>query len=55
MEVASKYTRMFVSDSLTNEKYNELLTYAVYLRDLRNEVSAHVNDHLLDYVDTPAL
>lgn len=55
MEVASKYTRMFVSDSLTNEKYNELLTYAVYLRDLRNEVSAHVNAHLLDYVDTPAL
>lgn len=55
MEVASKYTRMFVSDSLTHEKYNELLTYAVYLRDLRNEVSTHVNDHLLDYIDTPAL
>ena len=55
MEVASKYTRMFVSDSLTNEKYNELLTYAVHLRDMRNEVSAHVNAHLLDYVDTPAL
>lgn len=55
MEVDSKYTRMFVSDSLTDEKYNELLTHAVFLRDMRNEVSAYVNAHLLDYVDTPAL
>ena len=55
MEVDSKYTRMFVSDSLTCEKYNELLAYAVYLRDMRNEVSTYVNAHLLDYVDTPAL
>lgn len=55
MEVDSKYTRMFVSDSLTDEKYNELLARAVFLRDMRNEVSAYVNAHLLDYVDTPAL
>lgn len=55
MTVDSKYTKTFVSDALTDKKYNELLAYAVHLRDVRNEVSEHVNGHLLEYMDTPSL
>jgi hypothetical protein len=39
MIVDSKYTKKFVSDGLTRQKYDELCGFAVTLRDHRNLVS----------------
>lgn len=50
MTIDSKYTKVFTSDSLTDMKYNELLAYAVCLREWRNTISREVNDNLLKYV-----
>ena len=51
MIVNSKYTKTFVSDSLTREKYNELRDYAVYLRDYKNKLSELVSSNLLFFLD----
>ena len=51
MTIDGKYTKVFTSDSLTDLKYNELRTYAVYLREWRNRISREVNDNLLKYME----
>ena len=51
MTIDSKYTKVFVSDSLTGLKYHELHAYAVYLREWRNNISREVNDNLLKYME----
>ena len=51
MEIDCKYTKTFVSDSLTDLKYNELRDYALYLLEWRNRISKEVNDNLLKYVE----
>ena len=51
MTIDSKYTKAFVSDSLTDLKYNELHAYAVYLREWRNKISKDVNGNLLKYIE----
>lgn len=51
MIIDSKYTKKFVSDSLTKQKYNELHDFAVYLRDFKNQLSLEINNNLLKYLD----
>ena len=55
MLIESKYTKVFVSDSLTDLKYNELHNYALYLLEWRNRISKEVNDNLLKYVEMPPM
>lgn len=55
MIIESKYTKTFVSDSLTSLKYNELYEYAVYLRDYKNKISNEVNSNLLFFLDKKSL
>ena len=55
MIIESRYTKVFVSDSLTNSKYNESHDYALYLLDWRNRISKEVNDNLLKYVEMSPL
>ena len=51
MIIDSKYTKKFVSDSLTKQKYNELHDFAVYLRNFKNQLSLEINNNLLRYLD----
>ena len=51
MLVASKYAKIFSSDMLTRRKYDELYKLAIKLRDFRNEISQHVNEDLLHYLE----
>lgn len=51
MIVESKYTKTFVSNSLTLLKYNELYNNAVHLRDYKNKISNEVNSNLLFFID----
>ena len=51
MIVDSKYTKKFVSNSLTRKKYNELHDFAVCLRDFKNELSLYINSDLLKYLE----
>ena len=39
MEIASKYTKVFVSDDLTRQKYDELYDLAVSIREQKNTIS----------------
>ena len=55
MEIDSKYAKTFVSDSLTDLKYNELHDYALYLLEWRNRISKEVNDNLLKFVEMSPL
>lgn len=55
MTVDSKYTKVFISDSLTDLKYNDLRAYAVYLREWKNRISREVNDNLLRYMEMSPL
>ena len=49
MIIQSKHTKTFVSDSLTKEKYNELQSFAVTLRNHKNLVSDEVTSNLMFY------
>lgn len=49
MIIQSKHTKAFVSDLLTNEKYNELYDFAVTLRNHKNLVSDEVTSNLMFY------
>ena len=51
MIIDSKYTKTFHSNGLTRQKYDELYAFAVMLRNHKNTVSQHVNDHLLHYLE----
>ena len=51
MIIQSKYTKVFQSKDLTRQKYDELYDFAVLIRKHKNNVSKHVNNNLLHYLD----
>ena len=51
MIIDSKYTKLFKSQNLTTQKYNELYDFAVFIRDYKNKVSDYINQNLLYYLD----
>lgn len=51
MVIDSKYTKIFKSNDLTRQKYDELYAFAVMLRDHKNLVSEYVNSNLEKYLD----
>lgn len=51
MIVQSKYTKMFHSDRLTRQKYDELRNFAVYLLNIRNQISQEINANILSYLE----
>ena len=50
MVIDSKYTKIFKSQDLTTQKYNELYDFAVFIRNHKNKVSEHVSQNLLYYL-----
>jgi len=55
MEIASKYTKVFVSDDLTRQKYDELYDLAVSIREHKNLISKEVCSDILRYLDVSPL
>lgn len=51
MEIASKYTKVFVSDDLTRQKYSELYDLAVSIREQKNAISKEIASDLLKYIE----
>ena len=51
MEIASKYTKVFVSDDLTRQKYGELYDLAVSIREQKNTISKEIVSDLLKYLE----
>lgn len=51
MIINSKYTKIFKSQGLTTQKYNELYDFAVLIRNHKNKVSDYINQNLLYYLD----
>ncbi len=51
MVIDSKYTKIFKSQDLTTQKYNELYDFAVFIRNHKNKVSDYVNQNLLHYLE----
>lgn len=47
----SIYSKRFVSNSLTAQKYGELLAVATQIRDHKNIISQYVCEHLFEYLD----
>ena len=48
MLIKSKFTKSFISDRISNSKYNELRDYAIVLNDHKNLVSKYtLEGHLL--------
>lgn len=50
MEIASKYTKVFVSDDLTRQKYGELHDLVVSIREQKNAISKAIAFDLLKYL-----
>ena len=50
MIVQSKYTKIFHSNGLTRQKYDELHNFAVLIQSHKNIVSQYVNDNLLHFL-----
>ena len=51
MIIQSKYAKIFHSNGLTRQKYDELHDFAVLIRGYKNEVSQYVNDNLLHFLE----
>ena len=51
MIIQSKYTKIFHSNGLTRQKYDELHNFAVLIRNHKNTVSKYVNDNLLHFLE----
>ena len=49
------YSKLFVSDNLTRQKYGELLAVAESIREHKNEISQFVCEHVFDYLDMSTL
>ena len=47
----SIYSKRFISNSLTAQKYGELLDIAVQIRYHKNAISKYICEHLFDYLD----
>ena len=51
MIIQSKYTKIFHSNELTRQKYDELHDFAVLIQNHKNTVSQYVNDNLLHFLE----
>ena len=51
MIIQSKYTKIFKSNDMTRQKYNELYDFAVLIRNHKNLVSEYVNQNLLHFLE----
>ena len=51
MVIDSKYTKIFKSNGMTRQKYDELVGFAIMLRDHKNLVSEYVNSNLEHYLE----
>ena len=51
MIIKSKYTKIFHSNGLTRQKYDELHDFAVLIQSHKNTVSQYVNDNLLHFLE----
>lgn len=51
MIIQSKYTKIFHSNLLTRQKYDELHDFAVLIQNHKNTVSQYVNDNLLHFLE----
>ena len=51
MIIQSKYTKIFHSNGLTRQKYDELYDFAVLIRNHKNAVSQYVNDNLMHFLE----
>lgn len=51
MIIQSKYTKIFHSNRLTRQKYDELHDFAMLIRNHKNMVSQYVNDNLLHFLE----
>ena len=51
MIIQSKYAKIFHSNGLTRQKYDELHDFAVLIRNHKNTVSQYVNDNLLHFLE----
>ena len=51
MIIQSKYTKIFHSNELTRQKYDELHNFAVLIQNHKNIVSQYVNDNLLHFLE----
>lgn len=51
MIIQSKYTKIFHSNGLTRQKYDELHNFAVLIQNHKNIVSQYVNDNLLHFLE----
>ena len=51
MIIQSKYSKGFVSHDMTRQKYDELYTFAVSIRNHKNKVSQYVCNNLLHFLE----
>ena len=51
MIIQSKYTKIFKSNNMTRQKYNELYDFANIIRNHKNIVSMYVNQNLLHFLE----
>ena len=51
MIIQSKYTKIFHSNGLTRQKYDELYDFAVLIQNHKNTVSQYANDNLLHFLE----
>lgn len=51
MIIQSKYTKIFHSNRLTRQKYDELHDFAVFIQNNKNTISQYVNDNLLHFLE----
>lgn len=51
MIIESKYTKIFHSNGLTRQKYDDLQDFAVLIRNQKNIVSQYVNDNLMHFLE----
>jgi transposase len=51
MLIESRYTKSFISNSLTDKKYNELYEFAILINKRKNLISNEINSNLLFYLD----
>ena len=51
MIIQSKYTKIFHSNGITRQKYDELHDFAVLIQNHKNTVSQCVNDNLLHFLE----
>ena len=51
MEVASKYTKVFTSDCITRQKYDELYNLAISIREQKNTISKVIASDIFTYLD----